>query len=129
MNEAQQFFYENAGYSYDPATQTPEHGRADCAAKLAAAEAEASSRGYWFIWDTDSNNTSADWIDANEDGGANCDPWITWQCAIVEHVPGCGQPRTLGSICGVDFGRDGSPATSEYSRVIQAELAHEAITP
>jgi hypothetical protein len=129
MTEAQQFFYENAGYSYDPATQTPEQGRAECAAKLAAAEAEARDRGYWFIWDTDSGVMSSDWLDANEDGGANRDPWITWQCAIVEHVPGSGQPRILESIGGVDFGRNGSPGTSDYSRVIQAELALEAIAP
>lgn len=129
MQRAISFFYENAGYSYDPKIETAESGRRKCAEQLAHAEREASRLGYWFIWDIDSDIMSSDWIDADEDGGANRDPWITWQCAIVEHVPGSGQPRTIGSLGGVDFGRDGSPETSDYSRVIQAELAHEAITP
>ena len=127
LTHQEQFFYDNAGYSYDPATQSQEQGRIECARLLADAETEAFNRSYWFIWDTDSDSRSADWIDADEDGGANRDPWITWQCAIVEHVEGCGQPRTLASLGGIDFGRDGDPSTSDYSRVVQAELAAEVI--
>ena len=42
----QLFFYENAGYSYDPKTETPEQGRIRCARDLADAEMVGQRLGY-----------------------------------------------------------------------------------
>ena len=38
MNRDEQFFYDHAGFGYDPKTQTADEGRTECAKQLAAAE-------------------------------------------------------------------------------------------
>lgn len=47
-SKAAAFFYEHAGYSYNPATETAEDGRTRCAEKLARAE-EISARRGWYV--------------------------------------------------------------------------------
>ena len=109
------FFFSNAGYSYDPKTETPLQGRWKCAHALADAEYEAWGKGYSFHWEVDSDITSADWRD-------DCEPYATWWCA-------CRNPdgEIVATLGGVDFGPDGEPWGNDYARVVEAELAFEAI--
>ena len=52
------FFYEHAGYSYDPKCETQNQGRRRCARGLAKAEAKASKLGFTFEWDYDGMDSS-----------------------------------------------------------------------
>src|SRR5437868_9324767 len=47
------FFYQNAGYSYDPKTETADKGRIRCAVELARAEKYARNLGWEFEWEWD----------------------------------------------------------------------------
>jgi hypothetical protein len=108
LKQATAFFYEHAGYSYDPKTETPEQGKKRCAVALARAERDAASAGIRFTWEYD------------PDGCIGCG------CATgAEHtVETCFAVKdgecvaSLGSIC---------EATDTYRRVIEAELAYEAL--
>ena len=115
MTPNEQFFYENAGYSYDPATETQEQGRVKCAKSLAQAEQLALSAGVAFEWQIDQFINSSDFSDDPE-------PWELWEC-VAYNADG----NVIASLSGIDFGRDGSPWSSNYRRVVEAELATEAM--
>ena len=101
MAPAEQFFFDNAaGYSYDPKAETPEQGRAKCAQRLAAAEAEADRRGWWV-----------EWADDDEEDGAP-----RW-CALLRDSGSA----VLGALGGLD-GCDGP-----YARVVAADLAADVL--
>jgi hypothetical protein len=123
-----QFFLKHAGYSYDPATQSPMQGRIQCARKLAAAERKARDAGISYQWEYDGADSS-EWIADNEDGGRNCNPWQTWACCAIPSGEDADQYGTaaLASLGGIDFGRDGEPWGNPYRRVVEAELALEAL--
>ena len=70
MTPAEQFFFDNAGYSYNPETETPEQGRTRCAQRLAEAEEEADRRGWWV-----------EWVDDGEEDGAP--RWCALVCAAA----------------------------------------------
>lgn len=109
------FFYDNAGYSYDPKTETPEQGRWHCARILACAELVADRLNMTFEWSIDPDIDSSDFDDDPE-------PWQLWQCAAFDSDGYC-----CASLSGIDFGRDGEPWGSDYKRVVEAELAAEAV--
>ena len=117
------FFYEHAGYSFDPLTETAEQGRQRTAERYAAAEAAKGAIAFeWFL---DELSTSADWCECtcNEDGEEGCgyhSPWLTWTC--VAHRDN----DIVASLCSIDFGRDGEPWGDPHRRVVEAELAIEA---
>lgn len=105
MNADEQFFYNNAGYSYDPATETPEQGRQRCAQALAAAEAWAQAEGMTVQW-------ADDWADphGHEETPESCEQ------ATLYDADGF-VVASLGCIDDVD---------PDYRRVVEAELAAEA---
>ena len=115
LTKLEQFFYDHAGYSYDPKTETKDEGRIRCAKILAVAEILAESRGYTFYWEIDPDIDSSDFDDSSE-------PWALWQVVAEDRF---GQP--FGALCGIDFGRDGHPSADNYSRVVQAEIVSEHI--
>jgi len=115
-----EFFARWAGFSWNPATQTREQGRAECAQNLANAEALARDLGFSFEWLIDPDVTSADLREPRQDGGKYRDPWATW-CCVMRDPAG----EVAGSLGGIDFGRDGAPWGKAYRRVIEAELACE----
>jgi hypothetical protein len=118
-----QFFLKHAGQSYNPATETQMQGRIRNARHLAEVERKARDGGFFYIWSIDPDCLSSDWIDDNEDGGRNNDPWQTWQCAMYNS-----DRRIVNSLHGIDFGRDGSPHGDTYKRVVEAELALDGLT-
>lgn len=117
------FFMANAGYSHNPATETREQGQKRCARLLADAERRARDAGCSYRWEVDPEVRSSDWIPDHEDGGKYRDPWITWQCVMYD-----AQGKAIGSLHGIDFGRNGSPFGSPYKRVVEAELALDSLT-
>ena len=112
MNRDQQFFYDNAGFGYDPKTETAEQGREKCAIALAAAEEQArNTEGWYFEW-------TPDWdID---------DSWMTpaekrkphnWEvCQLLDS-----NDHVLASLSGI------VDASTAYRRVVEAELASEVV--
>ncbi len=108
------FFYNESGYSYNPKTETREQGRMRGAKALAKAEAHAKDVGYIFEWGYDDVDSS-EWSDETP-------PYAQWIC-IVRDANG----EVLASLGGIDFGRDGEPWGDPYKRVVEAELASEAI--
>ena len=102
------FFYANAGYSYDPKTETEEQGRIRCARDLARAELWAEKQGYRFEWMDDDINSSF----YNDDL-----PVRNLYCCQMWAVDGRTPVQSLG---GID-----APEQDGYFRVIQAELASQ----
>jgi len=120
LNAVEQFFYDQAGYSYDPTKETQEEGRQRGAILLASAERWAHETGYAYEWRLDEENNSMAWCEPNEDGGENCDPWPAWACIMRDETG-----KAVQSLWSIDFGRDGEPWGNPYRREVEAELALE----
>lgn len=109
LTVAERFFYDHAGYSYSPATQTPEQGHVESARRLARAEARLNAGPYFVSHEPDDRPWDGD---TPYDGPL----WtVTLWC-----VSGTADPEILGSLSSVAC-EDGDP----YLRVIAAELASE----
>lgn len=107
------FFYLNAGYSHNPKVEAPEQGRLRCAKELAEAEAIGQRLGYTFEWEFD-ENPDLSWMSAEEqeqDHKVLC-------CRIIDPED---SRHSLASLCGI------TDPDRNYGRVIEAELASEAI--
>lgn len=105
----ERFFYEHAGWSYDPKTETSEQGRRRCAKRLAQAEAFAKRHRMRFEWSKD-DITNRSFTDEGPE-------YRLYQ--VLAYLDG----RVCGSLGGVDFGQHGKPASEPYARVVEAELA------
>lgn len=108
------FFLRNAGYSYDPKTQTPQQGRSETARKLAKAERDARALGYTFQW-------ADDWgIGSHvKEFGSESYPTEPTTCEIcIMRNDGGTIVQTLGCV---------DDATQEGRRVIEAQLAMEEL--
>lgn len=119
LSVSEKFFFEHAGYGRNP-DETEAQARTRGAVELAAAEAMARDEGVSFQWSVDADVTSADWIEAGQDGSRDHNPWETWMCVARDE-----DGKHIGSLGGVDFGRGGSPWGDPYRRVVEAELALE----
>jgi hypothetical protein len=107
----QQFFFDHAGYSYDPKTQTRAAGRTRCAIDLAAAED-------LFLQAARVADVGIDWEHdeiAAQDGGYES----TCEQATIWHRTESGGVEYLAALGGV------WDAGSKYRRVVRAELAIE----
>lgn len=111
----QAFFYQWAGYSYDPAKETPSRGRRRCASNLARAEKWASRNGFSFNWEVDPYTDSSEFRD-------DCEPYEVWVCCAMDSEGEC-----VASCGCIDFGPGGKPWGDPYMRVMEAELACEAM--
>lgn len=116
LSKQEQFFYDNAGYSYDPKTETPEQGKVRCAKAMAEAETWATEEGYYYRWEIDLFSDSSDWSDEEP-------PWSVWACAMYSP-----DAQVVASLSGIDFGRDKEPWGDSYRRVVEAELALEIMS-
>ncbi len=104
FESAVKFFHENAGYCYNPATETQEEGKRRCALSLAVAEQWAQDNDIEAEWQ---------WDDAPWDGDCPA-PDELWGC-ILKHGDSV---ASLWSIADPD---------ANYRRVIEAELASELL--
>ncbi len=109
------FFYEWAGYSWDPKTETQEQGRARGASELADAERIAREAGASFAWSIDPDIDSRSFSTRRP-------VWQLWQ--LIVHAP---DGEVLTALGGVDFGRDGEPWGDPHRRVCEAECALEVL--
>jgi hypothetical protein len=109
-----QFFYANAGFSYDPKTETKAQGKMRCARLLANAEKQAARLGFSAEWMHDTV-TSAEFNDNSN--------YALWYCLLRD-----GSGKVVESLGGVDFGDGGTPWGNSYRRVVEAELALEALS-
>jgi hypothetical protein len=110
-----EFFFEHAGYGYNPDTESPFAGRVSCATDLARAEYLAWDQGYTFHWSVDPYTYSSDWSD-------ELPAYQVWDCIMRS-----GSGNVVSSLGGIDFGPDGTPWDGYYKRVIEAELAMEQV--
>lgn len=110
------FFLEHAGWSYNPATETPEQGRLRCARSLAKAERWLSEQnGHQVKWveDTDYSPDDYDYPPENDT------PGLAWGCVIdLDGERGA-------SLWAITFEGNGEPWGKPYARVVVAELAYE----
>ncbi len=107
------FFYEHAGWSYDPKTETSQQGRRRCASTLAAAEDRARDLGMRYDWQEESD---PDRSGIDHDGPL-------WVC--LAFLGG----NVVASLGGIDLGACGTPYTHPYARVTEAQLAMEGLPP
>ncbi len=115
MTKQEQFFYDNAGTSYTPAKETQEQGKVRGALALAHAETLAASEGFTFEWHRDEMQCIG--CDCGSGDCACCEGTCEPECCIVRNMAG----EVVGSLSGI------CGATREYRRVVQAELAVEAL--
>jgi hypothetical protein len=107
LTNDERFFYENGGYSWNPATETEEEGRRRTARDLARAMKWARDNGYSFQWEWD------EWYEDNGSVG----PYV-----------GCVMRDPMGNVVASLWGiEDEGPVPVPYYRVIEAELASEAM--
>ncbi len=106
------FFLKHAGYSYDPKTETKQAGRSRCARQLAKAERDARALGFTFQWDDLPMNHFAEYGEAY----ANGEPELCESCLCFN-----ADNQLVASLGRIDG------ATREHRRVVEAELAMEAL--
>lgn len=112
LSEREQFFYDNAGYSWDRQSETEDQGRTRTADALAEAEEWFVKSGYEF-WTDDDNDADWSWMDEEEKKLPH---------RVVYAVLADSDGRYLQSLGGI-FDPD-----PEYLRVVRAELALEQMT-
>lgn len=110
------FFFANAGFSYDPKTETQAKGKARCAREMAKDEAKASALGFTFEWEYDQEGCSGCACDNPECACSNQTEHETLYC-LCRDASGT-VVASLSGIC---------EPTREYRRVVEAELAGEAL--
>lgn len=109
------FFYEHAGYGFDPKNETPEQGRMRGAIALADAERWlASQQAVHTGWVVDETYNPKDYPRKGM-------PKIGWGCFL--YVDG-----KRASLWGVTFDGDHTPRNKPYARVVLAELALELMS-
>jgi hypothetical protein len=115
LTPTQLFFFENAGYSYDPKTETPEQGRRRCAVSMAADEEYVTnlinSTGWHYEWTYDQDIDDS-WMTDEERAKDH-----TWECCTLFD----GDDNVMASCGGI------VDADHNYRRVMEAELAGEAL--
>jgi hypothetical protein len=106
------FFYDHAGYSYDPNTETRIQGRKRCARNLADAEEQARANNWSFEWQDD-------WsvCDHVQEFDTYTEQPKTCEGCILRDESG----KVLASLWCID------DADANYRRVVEAELAEEAL--
>lgn len=109
LNADQQFFFNHAGHSYNPAKETMEQGRERGARNLAAAEGIARNAGVSFVWQVDADSSEPDMHPL-------------YECLAYDAAG-----KVCGSLSAVEFGPDSSPQSSDYRRVVEAEIAAEYV--
>lgn len=117
MTKQEQFFYDHAGYSYDPKTQTKEEGREQGAKHLAQAETYAREQGWECSWEYEQERAIDVFGPPDPVNGPFYDPDAEFLCCLLRDENG----KVLESLGMIE-----NPSR-EYRRVVEAELAWEAM--
>jgi len=104
LTQDQKFFFEHAGWSYHPLTESRALGRTRCAVSLAAAEQAFMRADVSCIWENDTPDRDTEFSDTCE--------WCSIRSADGAIL------ASLGMITDAD---------ANYRRVIRAELALECL--
>ena len=132
MTKREQFFYDNAGFSYNPETETQEDGRIRCAQEMAKVEDEAQALGMYLDVSKESDcyawHASGDFDIVTSksilEDGDDTELYPSFLVELRTH-----EGETVGSVGGVTFdnGTQDSPTQERrtYERVLFAELASE----
>ncbi len=113
LNDDEQFFYDNAGWAYDPKWETPEHGKAVCAILLAKAERTLKQKSDVTVeWEYDPEP----W-----DGDVEWDGPV-YVAIMIRETDESGR-EILSNLGGIAMTNLDDP----YRRVIEAELALESL--
>ena len=110
------FFLRNAGFSYDPKTETKQAGHSRCARQLAKAERDARALGYYFEWVDDWTVGKHRDYYGEDSAYAENEPTTCESCICRDSSGEC-----VASLSCID------DATQDYRRVIEAALASEAL--
>lgn len=116
-DQAVDFFHEHAGWSYDPAVETPEQGRERCARSLAMAEDVANDLGWTYV-------IEHDW-DVPEDDAGSIELVASGEMVNLMVTLYNEQGDILNVIGAVTVPHE----DDDYVRVIKAELAYDIIGP
>jgi hypothetical protein len=110
------FFLKHAGFSYDPKIETARQGRSRCARQLAKAERDARALGMHYNWRNDPDGCSGCDCDSPDCDCSQGNDHETLGCVLYsaegKHL------ESLWGICNPSW---------EYRRVVEAELASEAL--
>jgi hypothetical protein len=121
LDRAVLFFYAQAGYSYQPDTQTGVNGRLHGAIALANAERWARANGCYFVWDNDQDAEAM-----NESGEYEFYPAVS--CLMMQHAEDpSDRPHVLASLSAI-IESPNREKRDAYRRVIEAELALEGMS-
>lgn len=116
MTASERFFWKNAGFSYDPKTETKAEGKRRCAKQLAEAEAYAQDRQWSYEWPWDDAGCSGCCCENPECKCSSGEPHETLGCVLKDE-----HGKVLESLWGI------CDPSQSYVRVVEAELALEAI--
>jgi hypothetical protein len=114
------FFYEHAAFSYDPATETADEGKMNCAMSYALAEAFGKKHNVVFDWDIDYDAMNWEFNSEYKEYTHYMCEMKVWDEALEQYVYADG----LGGIMFADK-ETNAPEEQDYARVIQAELIHQ----
>lgn len=117
LAEAQQFFIDSAPWSYSPDTETPEVGQRRSAIRLAFAEEWVKQSGVQFEWGSDWDVGSHRDFYGPDSVYADGEPSTCEGCMAIDE-----DGTVLASLMCID------DATDEVRRVVEAELALEAMS-
>lgn len=127
LTKAEKFFYDNAGYSYDPKTETVEEGKIKCAKAMAQAEMFAREHNWSFSWELEQESPVSVFGKACPKNAkcvddrcryAHYDPESDFYCCLI--WDNSDTPEVIGSLGMIE------EPDPEYRRVVEAELALEA---
>lgn len=116
----EQFFYDHAGWSHDPLTESPDEGRVRCAQALAAAERWLKTQDDLEVWwEDDLDGWYSHQVGHRNQGDPL--PETCESCVILRSSPDPDVEAydTIASLSCID------DASLSYRRVVAAELALE----
>lgn len=116
LGSSEAFFFTHAGYSYDAKIETRKQGRMRCAVDLASAERFAQTRDWEFEWESDWSIGSHQKFYGKDSAYEDSEPGTCESCVLRDS-----DGNALESLGCID------DADSNYRRVIEAELASEAM--
>lgn len=117
LTEDQRFFWEHAGWSYNPKTETKREGRMRGAIALANAEQHARSERWYYTWVED-DDADVSWMDKKARRDYRMGKTKMLGCVLYDS-----NDEVLASLWAIHVSGRGDA----YCRVVEAELALEAI--